>query len=502
MTMASLAGYEAALLGDFSIGGASHAERILLHAMSLAAGLEASPLAPEQVQPGPHVASSLTCLQRVRAHILSFQSTEALAWLERHRHCHDPSDPRSQVALGLAEAWLRLQRGTTPTLKDELARLERLARDEGFAELVLEAASLRALAVTESDLEEATRIARRASRMSRTEAMPQLEYLANTTLATVRRLNGEPHLAARIVTALRRVAPPLWHGWLGWELMLAGVAPHGGDSVSRLLADWFRARSAGDETRDATVVRLARELPAPIRHFDLVIDALTHDSDSDHPWLRGDLDAVPGELCGVARVRGPSPEGETALAYVIAHPDGRARRFLPLGFAGFPKRTRALPQGRRKQARMASLVSTLALGRERVAPVAEVFRRVYGFDYEPEIHHGVFNVLIHRTRKYVEGIGEIGRSDEGLWLAFETPVVVPDPRCVAPEHDRILQAIATRPGPLTARDASNAAGVSLRVAQMALKDLVEDGFCRLEKSGRESRYVVEDTTFREPTQHR
>ncbi len=502
MADSNLAGYEAALLGDFSSGGASREETLLLQSMAYAAGIAPAPLETDAVAPTAHVASSLTCLQQVRAHIVTFDSNKASEWLNLHRRCHDPRSARSQTALGLSECWLRLRGGASPALDEELARLERAAREGGFAEMVLEAASLRALAMTETDRDEATRIARRASRMSRTEAMPQLEYLANVTLATVRRLNGEPHLAARIVTALRRVAPPLWHGWLGWESMLAGVAPEGAEPVSRELGAWFRARQQGDRSRDAVIAALAAELPAPVRHFELVRTALTLDAETDNDWLRGVVDDIPGELCGIARVRGPSPEGETALAYAFADVAGRARRFLPLGFTSFPAGTHVLPQGRRKQARMASLISTLALSRRQAIPVEKVFSRVYGFEYAAEIHHGVFNVLIHRARKYAESVGEIERSEEGLWLELKNPVVVPDPRCVALEHDRILQAIAARAGPLTARDASNAAGVSLRVAQIALKDLVEDGFCRLEKSGRESRYVVEDTTFREPTQHR
>ncbi|MEO0811283.1 MAG: hypothetical protein AAFY60_00375, partial [Myxococcota bacterium] len=204
----------------------------------------------------------------------------------------------------------------------------------------------------------------------------------------------------------------------------------------------------------------------------------------------------------LARIRGNAPTDESALAYVYATTEGFAKRVLPLGHGQFDVQPYALPQGRRKQARTASLLSTLALARGEPCPIEWTFRRVYGFDYEAEIHHSVFNVLIHRARKFAEPVGRIERNDSGLWLELERPALIPDPRCYALEHDRVLQVIAAHAAPLSAKDASSAAGVSLRVAQMALKDLVEDGFCRLEKTGRESRYSVEDTTFREPTRHR
>ena len=43
--------------------------------------------------------------------------------------------------------------------------------------------------------------------MAQSEALSQHEYLANVTLARVRRYSGRPHLALHILAALRRVAP-------------------------------------------------------------------------------------------------------------------------------------------------------------------------------------------------------------------------------------------------------------------------------------------------------
>ncbi|MEO1170932.1 MAG: hypothetical protein AAFX94_02620 [Myxococcota bacterium] len=492
--------YEKALVGDFSDPGQNESERTLWRSMAHAAGLDVAGVEPENVVSRRNLSASLTCLQEVRAACVSFRGASARAWYDLHQQCHIADSPRSALALVLSEAWLELRSGPLPGCDTRLEELERSARQNGFAELVLEAATLRAIAAAQADRQEATRFARRASRMSRTESMPQLEYLANITLAAIRRLNGEPHLAARIVSAIRRVAPALWHGWISWELLLAGVRPEGRDPVTVQLARWFDARSRGDPSRDPDLAVLGQELPAPVRHIDLVLTALEPGAMTENPWLTGAVDDVPGELCGLARLRGHAPTDETALAYVLAGHDG-ARRFIPMGFRDFGAVT-VLPQGRRKQARTAALASTLALRRGIPLAPEVLFERIYGFAYQPEVHHSVFNVLLHRARKYVEEIGQIDRDDKGIRLRLDRPTLIPDPRCFPPDHDRVLQAIAAQAAPLSAKDASNVAGVSLRVAQIALKELVEDGFCRLEKSGRESRYVVEDTTFREPTQHR
>ncbi|MEM6532246.1 MAG: hypothetical protein AAF654_06460 [Myxococcota bacterium] len=491
--------YENALIGDFDGEDGTAGVGTLRRSMAFAAGLAVHPVTLDDVSDTPDLAGSLTCLQEVRSASVSFRKDAVEGWLAKHRRCHAPGESRSRIALALSEAWVALQGAPTAGLIAHLAELERASRQAGFAELLLEAASLRALAAAADDRPQATQLARRASRMSRTESMPQLEYLANLTLAALRRLNGEPHLAARIVGAIRRVAPPLWHGWCDWELLLAGVRPEGQHRTTRTLTAWLDGRMRGETEQDRSLAALAEGLPHSIRHIDLVLAALSPAAETEQAWLSGRVDDLPGELCGLARLRGPAPADESALAYVYVNERGRARRFLPLGYAplGHP-----LPQGRRKQARTAALVSTLALANGAACPVEETFERIYGFAYQPEIHHSVFNVLIHRARKYLEQVGEIARDELGLSLRLERPILVPDPRCFPPEHDRVLQAIAAYAAPLTAKDASSAAGVSLRVAQIALKELVEDGFCRLEKSGRESRYVVEDTTFREPTVHR
>ena len=87
---------------------------------------------------------------------------------------------------------------------------------------MLEASALRTLSTAErGDISAALAIARRVSRMARTESLPQSEYLANLVLARIRRLDNKPHLATRILHALYSVAPSPWLPWLAWEIVQA-----------------------------------------------------------------------------------------------------------------------------------------------------------------------------------------------------------------------------------------------------------------------------------------
>jgi predicted ArsR family transcriptional regulator len=65
----------------------------------------------------------------------------------------------------------------------------------------------------------------------------------------------------------------------------------------------------------------------------------------------------------------------------------------------------------------------------------------------------------------------------------------------------VLRCIA-REGRMAARSISDALGISIRSAQSALEELVQNGSCQRHKIGRAVEYAVEDTTFQEPTAHR
>src|SRR5690242_19693427 len=111
----------------------------------------------------------------------------------------------------------------------------------------------------------------------------------------------------------------------------------------------------------------------------------------------------------------------------------------------------------------------------------------------------MFEVLVTRARLYLEKAGEMVRGDGRIAMSLRVPIAVPDPQCAAQLHDQILRVLA-REGSVTAGDAAERVGLSVRAVQQALRSLAEDGVCVGEKDGRQITYAVEDTTFSEPTQ--
>ncbi|MEO0813341.1 MAG: hypothetical protein AAFY60_10795, partial [Myxococcota bacterium] len=147
--------YHRALSGDFSDSAGEPEAQLLWRSMAFAAGMDVKPLTPEALPDTPHLLSSLTCLQEIRAASISLGARNTQPWLDKHRRCHEPSIPRSTCALALSEAWHALGSMPDETLLLRLTDVERSARAEGFAELVVEAAALRALTCARMDLTEA-----------------------------------------------------------------------------------------------------------------------------------------------------------------------------------------------------------------------------------------------------------------------------------------------------------------------------------------------------------
>jgi hypothetical protein len=402
----------------------------------------------------------------------------------------------------------------------EAEAVEREAARARDPVMVIEAAALRAAATAAAgDLETATALARRASRMARTEAIPEQEYAAHLVLSRIRRLNGHPHLATRILTSIARVAPQRYQAWLAWELLAAGAFDAARESLARAasdpagraaraLSEVLFAAEAGDRAAFiAAVDALTEAVPWPVFRDEAtaILDATDGTRAPRDPdvaaWCFGTTSDSPPALHGVLTRPGSAPAAESAIAYVLAHPGGGRRRLPRLGFGLVDLRgASVLPQGRRKQGRNETLIAALALAGPEGLDEAEAFGEVYDFAYEPEMHRGVFGVCVHRAREYLGDAGIIAHGHGRLTLVLHAPLIVPDPRCVKPMQDRLLRAIASRGG-ATAQDVAKAVGVSLRVAQQALADLSADGSCLATKEGRKVRYAVEDTTFSEPTIH-
>lgn len=424
-------------------------------------------------------------------------------------------DAEARLAAALTRAWDAHRRGDeTPALPE----LEAEAARAGLPATVIETASLRALVALErGDPEDARRIARRASRMARTESLPQSEYLAHLVLAQVRAHEGHAHLATRILAALARVAPPPWADRLALELVLVaeldaaeaalargpGEAPRSPAAMAaRAILDALEAARA-DRADDARLhLRSAQDacagfVPVARRVGEL---AIAIDPQNDHEEQHGDLaawrsgcGALPSRLVGISFLGRIAREPGVPLVLVGR---GRApRRMLEVGACFAPG---ALRLATSAQLRTDAATAVLALAGPGGLARDALFERVYGFAFRPATHQGVLDVLLHRVRDRLAPIGEVTRSDARVALAAERDGLVPDCSVDRPLADLVLRNLARRPG-ASARDVATELGVALRTVQACLRDLMEEGACEAQKSGRTVAYRVEDTTFSEPS---
>lgn len=416
-----------------------------------------------------------------------------------------PDDsPTARCQREAAELWWAYAQGHFAACAEQARGVEAQALSLGLAPLVIEAAALRAWGLAASgSLDEAIKQGRRASRMARTEALPQAEYLAHLVLARLRRLAGGAHLATRILRALWRVAPPTWAPWLGWESALTGMIEDLPAGPGQNLGEWISALNAGDPGRAEAQQRALQSLGWPAINTDLeawisAVDPRCPPVPAIAAWCEGQSAVTPPVLQGLLGWKGQAPADDTAFAYVLV--DGEIRRRLPrLGLSLIDRaRVHTLPQTHLKQGRTEMLLAALALAPPEGVAEVDCFQNVYGFPYEPEVHKGVFDVLIHRSREHASALGTIVRGKGLIRLELNGPILIADPRCTRPLGDALLGVLAESAG-ASAKEVAKATGVSLRLVQATLQGLVKDGACQLEKGGREVRYLVEDTTFSEPT---
>jgi hypothetical protein len=444
------------------------------------------------------------CMHLAKASLLAFDRAE----LERVLAVHAAllARPEEDGEWRLSRSWLAIASGQADRLDDDLERFERDAALQQRAALVIELAATRALAAeARDDFDVALRLARRASRMARSEALPQPEYFANTVLARIRRRSGAPHLATRILSALRSVASPPWFGWLDWELtMAAGSFAAGARPITWPAAalQSSLADCGGPAWRD---VHAAVETWAPARSDALLahlsvggtLVAESRVAPAFVDWLRGTSNKLPFGLEGLSA----GAEDPQVLASVRVDANGHAVRVLSIGAQAIAARLAMdqLPQSPRQFGRTDALLAALALGGTGAQAELELFARVYGFKYSPAVHQDVFAVLIHRARERLGPRGEIVRASGQLKLRVDRPFVVPDPRCTQSSAGRALQFLAQNRH-ATAREVAERLAIPLRTAQASLRELVEDGMCGQRREGRNVSYFVEDSTFQEPTQ--
>lgn len=404
-----------------------------------------------------------------------------------------PRSPELDVAARWGRLWSEALRSPTAALATEAGEAAREATRIGSAEFVVELTAVQAFILLASgDHAEATRVARRASRMGRTEAMPQQEYLANLVLARLRRATGRPHLATQILSSLMQVAPARWQAWIAWELALAGslqgaaLARSNAHEGSLMVPVDALLGRRGSLRPDALGATFRDELEAIRAALD--VDVPPPQTVAD--WLRGTVNEIPPALQGLALVADANGDPRPR---VVATRAG-ARRLIAVG-ATAPEALvdpKVAPHPRTE-----TLLCVVAQagpdGLERDA----LFHSVYGFAFEAAVHQGSFDVLVHRARAWLGDRAELVREPRFALRVSQT-LAIPDPRCERPIDDRLLQLLAERGG-IPAKEAAAELNVPLRTVQTLLKQLVEDGACDSERRGRQIVYRVEDTTFREPT---
>lgn len=396
--------------------------------------------------------------------------------------------------VALIDAWGASLEGAAPP---DLEAAEADAAALGDAMLTVDLAATRGLArLEEGDLAQGLHHARRAMRMARTEEIPQSQYLAGYALARARRHGGHPHLALRIVTALCRVAPAPWRPRLSWEALLS-AGPELGEEDRGRLPDAARAfwtlvegaplHAAEDASSGAHAVDAVRPGFEPYRReVDAALALLGLGDGGDarvEPFLRGLTSEPP---YGLRALGGPR-----CLAYLRCTPGAAPRRVFGLAIAD----SQGLSAGARP-GRVETAIAALASQSPR--PIGAFFHEVYGFAYDPELHRGALDVLLHRMREALAGRAGLERVDGALRIDFVAPTLVPDPRCERVVDERLLRVIAGA-GACSAKAAAAAAGLPLRTAQTRLQTLVDEGACAPRRVGRRIEYVVEDTTFSEPT---
>ena len=485
---------------------AIRAHRSIVAPSSLdAAGLEPPAPVTDATSPTERRAGAWTCIALERAALLATDRDALERLLALHDRCAG-ADDSGELALraSAGRLWSRVLDGDQD-IEESCRSVVQTAGRLRLADVVVETTALRALAALGRDEPQpAVALARRAARMARTEAMPEPERMACFVLARVRRSTGQPHLALRILTALARVVPPRWRPWLEWELLFAGATRAPGAGTATALVEILDAARGGDRARFDRAVSAqesalawadrARERDALVAALDPQVDPSTMEPPL-RAWALGETPVAARGLLGAA-----SPgEGETALAHVVTGPYGVPRRCLSDGVAlvGDESALR-LARMQRRQGRLDTAAAVLALAGAPGLEATHFFREVYGFPFAPALHRGALDVLVHRLRERLHDGAVVHRTSERLVLEPRRVLVLPDPRCAPLVGDRILRLLAVERR-ASARDAAKRLGVPLRTVQTALRELVADGACSVQRDRGRVEYGVQEPTFSDTT---
>lgn len=317
------------------------------------------------------------------------------------------------------------------------------------------------------------------------------------------------------------VAPVVWRGAIAWECLVAGaqgfacamVCDDESDPCGeiRTLQRVLTAAVEGDSASFAVAIQeldsAPPQWPSRVRDAQAALGVL----DPNRPlnslpeevqtWCAGGEPEPPSAVKGLCIDLNTAPGDPGPAAFVLAGPSSVGYA-TPKRIAGLAEPLLAgeakIERQKGKSERIPATLAALALAGPGGLDRAEVFRIVYGFDFEPELHRGMFNILIHRVRSVLGDRGSLDMTQERYALTLAKTLVIPDPRCEQSLEDMVLRALALV-GAQGAKGAAQALDAPLRTVQTAIKHLVEEGAVVVARDGKFVRYVVEDTTFSEPT---
>lgn len=371
--------------------------------------------------------------------------------------------------------------------------LEQEARDEGVASIVVDATLLQAvLAMRAEEHDEALALTRRAARMAQSEHLWVNHYFTSMFLARLRRLRGACHLATQIAVASCRAMPQLWHGWFQWEMTCAGGTSDTSAGTSpmasahRAMRAYLGDRSVGlkvpEEVRQSALHR------ADVETALLLWGEPSQPDASSLDWSCGSTNIAPPGIFGLL-LAGDGAAG----AHVSVTPKGdgfAARRVVPR----LLDESFALGKSKAQPTRVSTLICALALAGADGLSRTELFEQIYGFPYRAELHDIAFRVLRSYAKSHLGDAGTLKSSKGRHYLLPLRSFSITDPRTVRPLGDLMLRFLA-RSGGTSAKKIAGEVGVSLRKAQLILKDMVGEGACTTRREGRNLTYEVQDTTF-------
>lgn len=471
--------------------------------------------------PSARNAAVLACTEAIKKAIIGHRVDELDAWTElQQRLAVDSDDGWALAWTKMSLAWFALAKGQLADVEKLAEEAQALASNHGIAPALIEATVIRSLcAEALGDVVEATALARRSSRMARTEDLPQWQYLANLVLARMRRLNGLPHLTTRILRPLHQVAPASWHGWIAWEALMAGALGFGTDielddandpsgevrGLQRFVDSAARGNAAEFQAAAEALSALGSAWSSRTRDGSLALAAVDARIGLDgvdpelSAWCAGRDVTPPAVIRGLCIDLESDRSDPGPAAFVVSGPmAGPTRRVAGLGERVVETDAR-VRRVRGTAERTPTTLAAMALGGEQGLLRADLFRMVYGFDYDQGVHRGLFKSLIYRVRKDLGDWGELrAEGDDRYVLELNRTLVIPDPRCEQSLEDVVLRTLG-RSGAQSAKEAATHMGVPLRTAQKMLKRLVDDGALIVERVANDVTYRIEDTTFSEPT---